>query len=434
MGQVDDGLGYQPPLGRSRTSGGLEESRLKLVHSSKIEAKIQLATSDPAKGSPEVAREAVDYAGGGLPDDSDTDDFKSRSTRLIATAMLVARDGDDALLDHHETWVRALIAKALVEETDRYGSSKMLGFNRLGMGLCALIHLWHRRRLPADRNLAVEAAARGDRAAVPAFAAALACIHETDPRLLKSALRIAFACRRWRWHPYDEDTANRENYDAEKARLDGEVVAAEIAWLDGGPEPVWPSLPEEKPSLRNRPRARHSADRARIEFERGEDAFEPQSEKASIHVDTQGIAEWLGLLNVETSATPDWYEEVIDAYATWSARLNAHGYSADAELDRTPDDWNHQFYILFAAALMDADHDRFERHLLPVLELPDRSFCDVADTLIHAADVRYFNDRNRSADRARDLREHLVKRTMALERWSWTTGPGICGSTVTPAR
>lgn len=422
--EVDGGLGYQSPPAEAEHLARLEESRLKFVHSSTIEAKVQLATSDPARGSAEVAREAVDFAAGDLPDNSDTDHLKSRSTRLIATAMLVARDGDDALLDQHETWVRAVTAKALEGETDRYGSAEMLGFNRPGMGLCALIHLWHRRRLPADRNLVVEAAARGDRAAVPAFAAALARINETDPRVLKSTLRIAFACRRWRWHPYDEDTADRETYDAEKARRDGEAVAAEIAWLDGGTEPAWPILPEEEPSLRNRSRARFSADRARIEFERDEDAFEPRSERASIHVDTQGIAKWLGLLNAETSATPDWYEEVIDAYAPWSARLNAHGYSADAELDRTPDDWNHQLYILLAAALMDADHDRFERHLLPVLELPDRSFCDIADTLIHAADVRYFNDKSRPADRARDLRERLVTRTKALERWSWDNRPG----------
>jgi hypothetical protein len=422
--EVDGGLGYQSPPAEADHLAKLEESRLKLAHSSTIEAKVQLATNDPAKGSAEIAREAVDYAAGELPDDSDTDYLKSRSTRLIATAMLVARDGDDSLLDQHEGWVRAVVAKALAEEADPYGSSERLQFNRPAMGICTVIHLWHRRRLPADRNLLVEAAARGDGAAVPAFAAALARINETDPRLLKSAIRIAFACRRWRWHPYDEDSADREIYDVEKARLDGDAVAAEIAWLDGGPEPSLPVLREEKPSLRNRPRARLSADPARIELECDEDGFEPQSEKASIHADTQGIAEWLGLLNAERSATPDWYEEVIDAYAPWSARLNAHGYPADAELDRTPDDWNRQFYILVASALLDADHDRFEQHLLPLLELPDRSFCDVADTLIYAADVCYFNDRSRPADRARELRGRLVTRTKALERWSLDKRPG----------
>jgi hypothetical protein len=147
-------------------------------------------------------------------------------------------------------------------------------------------------------------------------------------------------------------------------------------------------------------------------------------EKASVHVDTQGLAKWIGLLNADSRVVPDWCREVIDAYAHWSARLNAHGYSTDAELDRTPDDWNNQFYILHATALMDAAQDRFQLLLQPILELPDRSFCDIAGTLIYAADVRYFNDRSRAADSARDLREQLVTRTMSLKRWSWGNHPG----------
>jgi len=422
--EVEGGLSYKSPPAEAAHLARLEASRQNLLHSSNIEAKIQLATHDAANGSPEVAREAVEYAAGDLPDDSDSDYLKSRSTRLIATAMLVARDGDDELLDTQESWVRAVIAKALEEETDRYGSSEMLGFNRPGMGICALIHLWHRRGLAADRNQLSKAAARSDRAAVPAFAAALGRIHETDPRLLKSAIRIAFATRRWRWHPYDEDPADHEAYEAAKARFDESAVAAEIAWLDGGPEPAWAMLPEEKPSLRNRPRAVLSADRSRIEFERDEEDWEPLSEKASIHVDTQGLAKWLALLNAGTSATPDWYEQIVDTYAPWSARLNGHGYPVDAELDRTPDDWNNQFYILHARALMDAGQEKFELLLRPVLELPDRSFCDVTDTLIHAADVCYFNDRSRPTDRARDLRTRLVTRTITLERWSWGNRSG----------
>ena len=300
----------------------------------------------------------------------------------------------------------------------------MLQFNRPGMGICALIHLWHRRRLLADRNRLVVAAARADCAGVPAFTAALMRLNETDPRVLKSAIRIAFACRRWRWSAYDEDPAAVAAYEAEKARHDSEAIAAEIAWLDGGPEPAWSSLPEEAPSIRHGSRLRISSDGQGINAIEDNEAWSPRSETASVHVDTQGIAKWLGLLNAETKATPAWYEELIDAYALWSARLNGHGYSAQAELDRTPDDWNHQFYVLFAAMLMDADDARFERHLQPIVELPDRPFCDVIDTLVHAADVRYFNDRNQPAERACDLRSRLIARTIQLARWARDHRPG----------
>lgn len=422
--KADGGLLYQSPLTEAAHLARLEEGRQKLVVASTIEAKIELAVDDLAKSSSELAREAVDYAAGNLPDDSDTDYLKSRSTRLITTAMLAARDGDDDLLDQHETWIRAVITKALEEETNRYGSDRGLRFNSPSLGLCALIHLWHRRKNSADRNLLVKSAARKDCAAVPAIAATLVQINETDPRVVKSALRIAFACLRWQWHGHDEDTVDHEAYNIDKARRDELAVAAEIAWLGGGTEPAWPILPEEEPSIRYGSRVSFSTDRAPIELERDEDAFEVRSARTSIHVDTKGIAEWLGLLNLGKSATPDWYCEVIETYAPWSARLNAHGYSADAELDRTPDEWNHQFYILFAAELMEANRDHFERLLSPILELPDCSFCDVADTIILAADVLYFNNRNCPADCARDLREQLVTRTMALRRWSWGNRPG----------
>jgi hypothetical protein len=416
---ADGGLSYRSPPVEAEHLAKLEKSRRKLVGSSEIEAKIQLAVNDPARGTLEVAREAVDYAEGGLPDGSDTDHLKSRSTRLIATAMLVARDGDDALLEAHEPWIRQVIAKALEEEGERYSSGDILGYNRPGLGICALIHLWHRRGLQADRNLLVGTAARKDLAAVLAFNAALAVLNETDPRALKSAVRVAFACRRWRWHPYDEEPARHAAYEAEKERLDREAVESEIVWLDGGVEPVWPVLPEESPSLRDAPGAGRFKAGKSSQPDGDAGSVARWSRAASVHVDTQAIAKWLVLLNCEAHAAPKWYAELIDAYASWSARLNGHGHPSDVDLDRTPDDWNHAFYVLVAAALMDAADDRFEALLKPILEFPDGSFCDVADSIIHAGDVLYFNDRSRPANRAVQLRERFVERIMALRRWSW---------------
>ena len=246
--------------------------------------------------------------------------------------------------------------------------------------------------------------------------------------MLKSAVRIAFTCCRWRWHPYDEDASAREAYEREKAGKDAEAVAAEIAWLDGGPEPNWPELPEETPSFSRQPRAILSPNGAHIELERDDSLLQAQIQGSRRSASTtKGSHGGSVCSTLKASALPDWYDEIVDAYAPWSARLNGHGYSADAELDRTPDDWNHQFYSLVASALMDAAEERFESLLQPIIELPDRSFCDVAETLIHAADVRYFNEPNRPSDRACALRQQLVTRTMALNRWSWDRRRGELG-------
>ncbi|MFK0167010.1 hypothetical protein [Rhizobium sp. NPDC090279] len=417
--EVYGGLLYQSPPAEAKHLAELEERRRKFADASNIEAKIQLAVNDPAKGSNEVAQAAIDYAEGDLPDDSDADHLRSRSTRLIATAMLVARDGDDALLKAHEDWVRHVIARALEEDGERHGSGDMLGYNRPAMAICALIHLWHRQRLPADRNVIIGTAARKDLAAVLALKATLAIIKETEPRILKSMVRVAFANRRWRWQPYDEDGAVRAAYDAEKDRLDREAVRSEISWFDGSMEPDWPILPDESPSIRDARPVWKSKPIPKAQVEDDEDAVAAEASKASVHVDAQAIAKWLGLLNIEAKTAPDWRCELVDTYASWSAHLNAHGHPAETELDRTPDDWNFQFYTLMAAELMDASDERFERLLQPVLALPDASFCDVSDAVIHGADVLYFNDQSRPADRAIALRKRLVLRMTMIHRWRW---------------
>src|SRR3546814_3972454 len=85
-----------------------------------------------------VARESVEFANGELPDDTDSDVLRSRSTRLAATAMLAARDGDDALLDEHEDWVREVVRLTLSQEGDSFRtSSSALAYNPQALSVLA---------------------------------------------------------------------------------------------------------------------------------------------------------------------------------------------------------------------------------------------------------------------------------------------------------
>ena len=186
-----------------------------------MEARIRLAIDGSKYATPATARDAVEHAGGDLPDDSDTDPLKSRSTRLITTAMLVARDGGDELLEAREDWVREVIRRALAEETDRYSGSNdqtPLPIARRS-GRSPLLHLWRRRGLKSDRDALVSIAAqRSSSAGLPAFAAALPMIADQDPRLLKAGMRAAFAGYVWRWHPYNEDGAVCKGASEEEPR------------------------------------------------------------------------------------------------------------------------------------------------------------------------------------------------------------------------
>ena len=104
--------------------------------------------------------------------------------------------------------------------------------------------------------------------------------------------------------------------------------------------------------------------------------------------------------------------------------MNGLGHSAETEIDREPKEWNDQFYILVANEMMDASYERFYELLQQVEALPDGSFGDVAETLIHAADVWYFNDAAHSAARPVELRRRLVARTLTLRYWARDPRPG----------
>jgi hypothetical protein len=73
---------------------------------------------------------------------------------------------------------------------------------------------------------------------------------------------------------------------------------------------------------------------------------------------------------------------------------------------------------------MDAAPDQFGVLVEQVTALPDQPFGNVAETLLHAADVLYFNDVSRSPERPVELRARMATRTMALRRWRYNYSPG----------
>lgn len=413
---------YRPPPAETEHLARLDKYHRRYSRSTEIELKVQHALHDPAHGTAAVAREAVEFANGELPDDSDSDALRSRSTHLAATAMLVARDGDDTLLDEHEEWVRKIVVLTLSREGDNFHTSgSMLAYNPQALSVLALIHLWRRRGLNTDRDTLVRAAVRQDRCAVPAFSAATDVIAETDPRLLKSAARVAFATSRWRYSPWNEDKAEAAKYEREKANSDHIAVEAETTWLDGGSEPAWPTFPKEEPRLRQRTRIYSPHSTVTHEPEGTEDSREKSG--ASIHVDSQAAALWLGLLSDKNPAH-EWHPEIVSAYAVWSAMMNGYGYPLDVEVDRKPMEWNNVFYVLVANELMNASNDRFDELLALTEGLPDRSFGHVSEIVLHAADVCYFNDASRSSQRIVELRRRLVARTLNLRYWNRALRPG----------
>ncbi|MER9947370.1 hypothetical protein [Mesorhizobium sp. M0047] len=411
-------LAYQPPADEAAHFAAMEGKRGEFLRSTEIEARIGLAMGGEGEhATASTARDAVEYAEGDLPDDSDTDVLKSRSTRLITTALLVARDGDDELLATHEKWVRQVISVALEELSDRGGGSQhTLRFNRPAIATLALIHLWGRNGSNADRDALIRLATRDDRSVAPAFSAGLSRILEIEPRLFKAAMRVAFASMTGRWKSYQEDEAEHARFEAERAAAIDAAVSAEVAWLDGGAESAWPTWPKERPHLRRGSRIRVPGPVPPAQFDEDE-AIE------IVHVDSTAAAQWLAMIQAAPKGSIGWRQEVVAAYADWTARMNGLGLSVDTEIDRDPHDWNLHYYALFAERLLDGMPMSFDTDLKLVTDLPDEPFCEVAQTVMHAADALYFNDPQRTASRPADLRAKLVERVIALKRWEYAGDP-----------
>lgn len=422
----DGKLAYQSPADEAAHLAAMEAKRVAFVRSTEIEARIGLALDGGEHATAATARDAVDYAGGALPDGSDTDALKSRSTRLITTALLVARDGDDALLAAHEKWVREVIAIALLEQSDRGGGSHdRLRFNRPAMATLALIYLWARQGGSADRDALIRLATRKDRGPVPAFAAGLTRILDTDARVFKAAMRATFASMTWRWRDHDEaDGSEQARFETDVAAAIDAAIGAEIQWLDGGVEPAWPIWPEERPHLHRRSRIRIPGPETPAECEEGATIEATIAEPPSnIHVDSQAAARWLAMIQAAPRGSIGWRHELVDAYDDWTARMNGLGLPLDIEIDREPYDWNLHYYALFAERLLDGAPASFDADLRRVTDLPDDPFGEVAQTVMHSADALYFNDALRPAARPAELRAQLVARVMSLSSWKRADDP-----------
>lgn len=423
----DDGnLEYRSPPDEAAHFAALEAKRGVSAQASELEARISMAVDGGTYATAETARDAVAYAEGGVPDGSDTHPLQSRATRLITTALLVARDGDDALLAAHEAWVREVIGITLEEKSDRGGGARdTLRYNRPAIAILALIHLWARLRKSADRDALVALATRQDRAAAPAVAAAVPRILEIEPRLFKAMMRAAYASMTWRWKSHEpEDEALQAAFEGERAARADAAATAELAWLEGGAEPNWPVWPEEQPKLRRARRIRVPGSVTPKEFDADgalETAIDPSA--AILRTDHQAAARWLAMIQSAPAKAIGWRQEIVSAYADWTGRMNGLGHAADAEISREPNDWNLHFYAFYAERLLDGDDEAFAADLPFVTDLPDAPFGEVAQTVQHAADVLYFNHASHAPARPVALRGKLVARLMTLSRWKSVRDP-----------
>jgi hypothetical protein len=377
-----------------------------------VDAAIQNALDDSEKASLGLVEQAVAYAQRlSAAFDSPEDIHPSQTIAIISAAMILVRDGSDALFDQHEDWARQVFAKAFAgtERVPISGMSDSIRFNPVAIATLGQIHLWRRRGRPADRNGLLELAVRDQSDTAHGIGAGMSVVRGIDRRLVLALTRcvlIAQVQPTLQWDDSEKTKGiQREKYRERVAA----AIRAEISWLDGvGPEPFWPALPPRLISVRQGFRVSEEDDGAHAEQQaRPRDQFHSQS-----------AAMWLRQLTRNSdSSDVVWVESFVEAYGEWTAAANGAGLKPNVEISNPTGEWNAVFASLLATAFTRMTPDHAAVHVLRAANIADESFFSVATELVPAIDRTYFNGLKLSSDTAVRLRSLLSNRLMQTRGW-----------------
>ena len=413
----DGNIGYNQPSDEVNHLKKLKERHGEIFGNGELEASISLAVENRDRSSNALASKAVEYANGELPEEDQEGLLREKSTRLISTALLVVRDGDEQLLLSSENWARDVISLTIAKESHNQQLTDSTMFNRFSIALSALGHLWMRNQDVSDRNGFIHSLADSGSSGAVAFEHLMPELLENEPKLLKSVLRASLVSCHWRQHQWEESPHEQEDYLDWSSVMAHRAVIGEIDWLNGGLEPQWPVLAQERVATNRRSRiAPTSTDSlstanntdTKANVTRNPDRWE-------LRPNSQQAARWLRLLSSTPGDFLGWRGEFVDTYANWSARLNGLGLATDSDGWNRNTEWNASFYSIVAVELLEADTGRFNRLLADISGLPDSAFCDVVETLIRSADVAYFNSSTYEPARSIELRSRLIDRALSVK-------------------
>lgn len=407
----DGGLAYFSPPDEARHLADLHALSASQTEDLNINTAIQTVLEKPERSSTELAERAVAYAKRLQSEDAPEDALGSLTNATVSAAMMVARDGSDQLLEEHEGWVRSVFTHVFAETEVKDARSMRDGIrhNPIAIATLGVIHLRRRRRLDADLDQLLVLAALASTEAAQGFGAGVESLRKSDPKLIPAILRCAFSAQ---IHPTVRWDEEEEKKMASQARYDCRIRAAidaERAWLRGDhQEPCWPLFPE--PPLHVRRGLRIGDDH---EMELSQKIVRTDEE-----VYTQSAALWLRQLTCDSDHQfPDWVPDFVNAYAAWTARANGAGYECSVEFDNRLNEWNDIFFRLLARTLCGRNPDQASLEVARAIAVPDKSFFDIAETLVRELDELHFNDLGLDLEMALRLRGTVADRLVESAGW-----------------
>jgi hypothetical protein len=410
--QADGRRAYVSPSDEAQHIDALQRKHAGQMTDIGVDAAIQNAIEDSGQASSGLAEQAVAYAQRlSAAFDSPEDIHPSQTTAIISAAMILVRDGSDALFDQHEDWARQVFAKAFAG-TERVPVSEMsdsIRFNPVSIAALGQIYLWRRRGRLADRNGLLELAGRDQPDAAHGIGAGISVLREIERRLAPALMRCSLVVQIQPTHQWDDSEEMREVQRAEHRERVEAAIQAEVSWLDGlGPEPPWPALPPRLISVRRN---------SRVGGDDGDLRAEPQARPRD-QLRSKNAALWLRQLTRDSGSSDlVWIVSFVDAYGEWTATANGAGLKPDVEIDNSIDQWNAVFFPLLATAFTRMTPDQGAAHVVRAANIPDESFFSVATELVPAIDAVYFNGFELGSDMAVRLRSLLASRLMETRRW-----------------
>lgn len=389
-----------------------------------------------ARADAEVRAEA---AAAPMGEDHGADERRSATI----AAMLVLRDGDEALQAQHGAWAHQQLLEAAGRATARDEPAKQPPYNEpaiAGLGWFASLRSENRPDL-VQRLL--QLAARRDVGLTNVLKIELQAGRSVDRRLGRSLMRAGLASSVFelRYQDLDDIAAEAVGGDApdyaarlalsderRAARQDtrmSRAVQAELDWLsEAGPEPAWPQFPS--PHLvtgrrAGRPRARHVARRER------DQPTSPSGEAerpSSFVVDKNVAARWLRMGEAfMLPDAPDALRALLDHFWSWTALANGVGLEDQDLADVSHymrDGWNAAYFGLLLKASF-AVGAGAEACLHRAGELAPDAFFAAAAAMLHDLDRMWLGQAAIGVNVVRDFRVGVIDRVTSTWHWDYLT-------------
>ncbi|MEH3117159.1 MAG: hypothetical protein PGN25_06010 [Methylorubrum populi] len=410
--ETPQGRAYVSPPEEARHLEALQRDRASQTLDFGVDAAIQNALEHPDQSSSELAAHAVAYAQRLQAEPSEEGEAaRPRTHAIVSAALIVARDASDALLDDHEVWVRDVFADAFSSKPNVATSNFRDGirFNPVAIATLGIIHLWHRGR-GDPRSALLAVAGRDDVSAAHGIGAGLSLIGELEPRMIPALLRCALRAQVRADHRWNTPDEVKLVADEQHRTAVAQAIAAELGWMEGdAPEPTWPELPARLIHLRHP---------AAIGGNLPASSVRGRVRPLVQQLRSQTAAIWVRQLTRESEAERRaWILDFVKAYALWTAEANGAGLEQQAEIDGRSDAWNDAYVPLVAEACTRMSRDEAIAFVAAAIDVPDRSFFDIAEELVPALDQAFFNDRGLDLDTALALRTQIVGRMVQTTGW-----------------